>query len=97
MNIDIRGVHYDISENTKDHIDKKLKRLSYAEDLIIDLLITISHDKNGYVIEVTVNFKWGKGAHLKVETYELFKGIDNLFNKLDNKIAKEKEKIQEHQ
>jgi putative sigma-54 modulation protein len=97
MNIDIRGVHYDISENTKDHIDKKLKRLSYAEDLIIDFLITISHDKNGYIIEVTVNFKWGKGAHLKVESYELFKGIDNLFNKLDNKIAKEKEKIQEHQ
>ena len=96
MNVDIRGVHYDISENTREHVEKKLKRLEYADDLVIDLLITITHDKNGYVIEVTVNFKWGKSAHIKVDTFDLFKGIDNLFNKLDNKIAKEKEKIQDH-
>ena len=96
MNVDIQGVHYDISDNTRDHVEKKLKRLTYAEDIIVDLLFTIQHDKNGYVIEATVNFKWGKSAHLKVETFDLFKGIDNLFNKLDNKISKEKEKIQEH-
>ena len=96
MNVDIRGVHYDISDNTREHVEKKLKRLSYAEDLIVDLLFTISHDKNGYVIEATINFKWGKSAHIKVDTFDLFKGIDNLFNKLDNKIAKEKEKIQDH-
>ena len=96
MNVDIRGVHYDISDNTRDHVEKKLKRLAYAEDFIVDLLLTIAHDKNGYVIESTVNFKWSKSAHLKVDTFDLFKGIDNLFNKLDNKISKEKEKIQEH-
>lgn len=96
MNVDIQGVHYDISDNTREHVQKKLKRLNYAEDIIVDLLFTIQHDKNGYVIEATVNFKWGKSAHLKVETFDLFKGIDNLFNKLDNKISKEKEKIQEH-
>lgn len=96
MNVDIRGVHYDISDNTREHVDKKLKRLSYAEEHVVDLLITITHDKNGYVIEATVNFKWGKASHLKVETFDLFEGIDNLFNKLDNKIVKEKEKIQEH-
>jgi len=96
MNVDIRGVHYDISDNTREHVEKKLKRLEYAEELVMDLLITITHDKNGYVIEVTVNFKWGKSAHIKVDTYDLFKGIDNLFNKLDNKIAREKEKIQDH-
>ena len=96
MNVDIQGVHYDISDNTRDHVQKKLKRLNYAEDLIVDLLLTISHDKNGYGIEATVNFRWSKSAHIKVETYDLFKGIDNLFNKLDNKISKEKEKIQDH-
>ncbi len=96
MNVDIRGVHYDISDNTKEHVEKKLKRLGYADEHIVDLLITIAHDKNGYVIEATMNFKWAKSSHLKVDTFDLFKGIDNLFNKLDNKIAKEKERIQEH-
>ena len=75
---------------------KKLHRLEYAEDIIVDLLITITHDKNGYVIEATLNFRWGKASHIEVTTFDLFKGIDNLFNKLDNKIGKEKEKIQEH-
>lgn len=96
MNVEIRGVHYDVSDNTRDHVEKKLKRLSYAEDLLTDLLLTITHDKNGYVVEATINFKWAKSAHIRVDTFELFKGIDNLFNKLDNKIAKEKEKIQDH-
>ena len=96
MNVDIRGVHYDISDNTREHVEKKMKRLDYADGLVVDLLMTITHDKNGYVIEVTLNFKWGKSAHIKVDTFDLFKGIDNLFNKLDNKIAKEKEKIQDH-
>ncbi len=96
MNVDIRGVHYEISDNTKEHLEKKLKRLNYADDLLVDLLFTISHDKNGYVIESTVNFKWGKSAHIKVDSFDLFKGIDNLFHKLDQKIVKEKEKIQDH-
>lgn len=96
MNVDIRGVHYDISDNTREHVEKKLKRLGYADEIVVDLLLTIAHDKNGYVIEATVNFKWGKSAHLKVDTYDLFKGIDNLFNKLDTKISREKEKIQDH-
>ena len=96
MNVDIRGVHYDISDNTREHIEKKLKRLGYAEGLVVDLLLTLAHDKNGYHIEATVNFKWSNSAHIKVSSFELFKGIDNLFNKLDNKISKEKEKIQDH-
>ncbi|MDC7126944.1 MAG: ribosome-associated translation inhibitor RaiA [Spirochaetales bacterium] len=96
MNVDIKGVHYDISDNTRRHVDKKLKRLSYAEGDIVDLLITITHDKNGYTVESTVNFKWGKSAHIKVDSFDLFQAIDNLFNKLDNKVSKEKEKIQEH-
>ena len=96
MNVEIRGVHYEVSDNTKEHVEKKLKRLGFAEDLIVDLIFTISHDKNGYIIEASINFKWGKSAHIKVDAFDLFKGIDNLFNKLDNKIVKEKEKIQEH-
>ncbi len=96
MNVDIKGVHYDISDNTREHIEKKLKRLEYAEENIIDLLLTLTHDKNGYDIEATVNFKWGTSVHMKVNTFELFKGIDNLFNKLDNKVSKEKERVQDH-
>jgi ribosome-associated translation inhibitor RaiA len=32
-----------------------------------------------------------------VDAHELYKGIEILFDKLENKFRKEKEKIQEHQ
>ncbi len=96
MNVDIRGVHYEISEEVQEKFDKKLKRLSFADDLIIDLLITIKRGKNDYVLETNINFRWGGSAHLRVETFDLFKGIEQLFDKMDAKIHKEKEKIQEH-
>jgi ribosome-associated translation inhibitor RaiA len=31
-----------------------------------------------------------------VEAYDLFKGIDDLFDKLEAKIEKEKSKVQDH-
>lgn len=96
MNIEIKGVHYDVSKNTREHIEKKLKKLEYTKDIIIDLLFTITKVKNGYTVENNINFRWGTHAHLKVESFELFEGIDRLFEKLEHKVSREKEKIQQH-
>lgn len=97
MNIEVKGVHHDVDEDTREYIDKKLRRLEHVSDLIVDLLFTITLEKQRYKIEVTVNFRWGYSSHIKVTGFDLIKGIDLLFDKLDNKIHKEKEKIQEKQ
>jgi putative sigma-54 modulation protein len=96
MNIDVKGVHFEISEEVRDYIDKKLKRVNYAEDLIIDLLFTLTRDSRAYKLEVNINFRWGYSSHIKVESFQILKGVDILFDKMDNKINKEKEKIQDH-
>ncbi len=96
MNVDVKGVHLDISQNVRDYLNKKLKRLSYAEDLIVDLLFTLSQDSKAYKAEANINFRWGTSAHIGVDTFNLIKGIDLLFDKLDVKIRKEKDKIQDH-
>lgn len=96
MNVQVKGVHFDVNQNTHDRIEKKLKRLGYAEDLIVDLLITLTHDTHGYKIEATLNFKWGNSSHVGLDSYNLLQGIDILFDKLDIKINKEKDKIQDH-
>ncbi len=96
MNIEIKGVHYDVSKNTKEHMEKKLKKLEYTKDIIIDLLFTITRVKNGYTVESNINFRWGVRVHLKVESFELFEGIDKLFEKIEHKVTKEKEKVQHH-
>ena len=96
MNTDIKGVHMDVGRHVRDYLDKKMKRLSYAEDLIVDMLFTLTQDSKAYKTEVNINFRWGTSSHIGVESFNLIKGIDQLFDKMDLKINKEKEKIQEH-
>ena len=62
MNTSINAVGFTLEQKQSDMVDSKLKRISYADDLIVDLIIKIKHDKE-YV--------------------------------LDNKIKKEKDKVQE--
>jgi putative sigma-54 modulation protein len=96
MTTDIRGVHLEISQRTRDYIDRKLPRLAFAEDLVTDLLLAVSREKNLYKVEATVNFRWGTSTHIHVEGFELTEGIDALFDKLEPKIEKEKNKVQDH-
>lgn len=96
MNVDVKGVHLEISQHVHEYLNKKLKRLGYAEDLIVDLLFTLTQDAKAYKAEVNINFRWGTTAHIGVNAFNLIKGIEQLFDKMDVKINKEKEKIQEH-
>ncbi len=96
MNIDIKGVHMDVSKRVHDYMNKKLKRLHYADDLLIDLLFTLTQETKGYAADVNINFRWGMQAHIKVEDFNIIKAIDQLFDKMDEKITREKEKIQDH-
>lgn len=96
MNVDVKGVHLEVTQGMHDYLNKKMKRLGYAEDLIVDVLFTLTQDAKAYKAEVNINFRWGTSAHIGVESFNINKGIDQLFDKMDVKINKEKAKIQEH-
>ena len=96
MNVDVKCVHFDMTQRVRDYLNKKVRRLGYAEGLIIDLLFTFTQDTRAYKLEAIVNFRWGTSSHVGVDTFNIIKGIDQLLDKLDNKVNKEKEKIQEH-
>ncbi len=80
----------------------KVGRIDYAKDMIVDLLFVFTKDAGQFRLEVTANFRWGKQAHIVETSPDLNAGIDvtradldrNL-DKLDQKVVKEKEKIQE--
>jgi putative sigma-54 modulation protein len=97
MNMEIKGVHYDVSEATKEFINKKLEKIAFATDYIIDLLITITKEKPGYTVESNIHFRWGHTSHVKAApTHELYEGIENMIDKLDHVVHKEKDKMKEH-
>ena len=96
MNIDIKGVHVEITDQMREYIDKKLPRLDFVSEHIIDLLVILSQEGSQYSFEATINFRWGNSNHMRMKSFDVFEGIDKLFDKLELKALKEKNKIQDH-
>ena len=96
MNVEVKGIHYSISDATREFIDKKLEHISYAKDHIIDLLLTVTKEKHSYKVDGNIHFRWGVSAHLSVESIELYESIESFLHKLELKVRKEKEKISSH-
>ena len=94
MNLDIKAVHFSLHEDAKEYLSKKIERIRNAENMIVDLLITIKKEKN-FNAEATVNFRWGVSVHVQESDFELTKSIDKMIDKLEAKITKEKEKVKE--
>ena len=96
MNIEIKGVHVEITDKMRDYIDKKLHRLEFVAEHIIDLLVFVSQEKSQYNLEANINFRWGNSDHMRAKSFDVFEGIDKLFDKVELKVLKEKNKIQDH-
>ncbi|MDR2185340.1 MAG: ribosome-associated translation inhibitor RaiA [Treponema sp.] len=95
MNTEIKALHFTLRDEARNYLDKKIARIHNAENMIIDLLITLSKDKKDFAAEATVNFRWGVSIHVKEHDFELTPAIDKLMDKLDAKIIKEKEKVKD--
>ena len=96
MNTEIKGVHVEITDQIRDFVGKKMQRLEFARSYLIDLLFHFSHQKSQYKLEVNLNFRWGQSIHVGVDSFDIFEGIDKLFDKMELKVSKEKEKVQDH-
>jgi putative sigma-54 modulation protein len=94
MNTEIKAVHFTLRDDTKEFINKKIERIHNAENMIVDLLVTLTKDKD-FEAEATVNFRWGVSIHVREHDFELNPAIDKLMDKLEIKITKEKEKVKE--
>ena len=94
MNTEIKALHFNLHDDAREYLNKKIERIHNAENMIVDLLITIKKEKD-FDAEATVNFKWGVSIHVKEEDFEITRAIDKMMDKLDTKITKEKEKVKE--
>ncbi|MDR3131041.1 MAG: ribosome-associated translation inhibitor RaiA [Treponema sp.] len=94
MNIEIKAVHFTLRDDARDYLDRKIARIHNAESMIVDLLFTLTKDKD-FSAEATVNFRWGMSIHVKEHDFELIPAIDKMMDKLDAKTTKEKEKAKD--
>ena len=94
MNTEIKSLHFNLHEESKEYLNKKIERIHNAENMIVDLIITLKKDKD-FEAEAKVNFRWGVSIHVKENDFELLPAIDKMMDKLEAKITKEKEKVKE--
>ena len=94
MNTSINAVGFDLSEDQQALIEKKLDRVKYADDLIVDLAFKVKEDKK-FIFDTTINFRWGASWHVSAEDYDFAAGFNKLIDVMDQNIKKEKDKIQQ--
>ena len=94
MNIEIKAVHFTLRDDTREYLDKKIARIHNAENMIVDLIITLTKEKE-FSAEALVNFRWGVSIHQKEHDFDLNPAIDKLMDKLNQNITKEKEKVKD--
>jgi len=94
MNTEIKAIHFSLHDDAKEYLNKKIERIHNAENMIVDLIITIKKEKE-FLVESNVNFRWGVSIHVQETDFELTKAIDKMMDKLEGKITKEKEKVKE--
>mgnify|MGYP002620302870 FL=1 len=94
MTKSISAVGFSFEKDQSDLINQKLKRIDYAESLIVDLILRVKEDKK-YYFDATVNFRWGANAHVTSDDFDFAAGLNKLMDVLDQKVKKEKDKIQE--
>ena len=94
MNIEMKAVHFTLKDETREYLEKKIDRIHNAENMIVDLIFTLTKEKE-FAAEALVNFRWGNSLHQKEHDFELHPAIDKLMDKLVANISKEKEKVKE--
>lgn len=95
MERSVTAVGFELEKKQSEMIESKMKRIAYAEDLIVTFTLRVKHDKQ-YAFEATFNFRWGAQGHVTSEDYDFAAGLNKLMDVLDQKVKKEKEKIQDH-
>ncbi len=94
MNLTFRGIGFTPDEEDRDFLDKKLKKLSFADDYLQDLDIVARKEAKGigFHLDATLHFTWKKEKVVSQDAYELHEGIELLADKIQASAKKEKEK-----
>jgi putative sigma-54 modulation protein len=92
MNVYITGRNVKITPDVRQHIEKNMKKLDHYIDHIYDFKLTLKKERHIISAEVNINVK-KKIIHIFARTEEIFSVIDMLFDKIEVKIRRYREKL----
>ena len=95
MNLQLTGLHLEITPAMRDYVTSKLARISSHFDHVIDVKVTMSVEKLAQKVEATLHVP-GNDLHAACEDNNMYSAIDMLTDKLDRQVVKHKEKNADH-
>jgi putative sigma-54 modulation protein len=95
MNLQLTGLHLEITPAMRDYVTSKLARISGHFDHVIDVKVTMSVEKLAQKVEATLHVP-GNDLHAACEDNNMYSAIDMLTDKLDRQVVKHKEKNADH-
>ncbi len=95
MNLNVTGVHLDITPAIRAYVVAKLERVNRHFDHVIDVNVVLSVDKLRQKVEANVHVR-GKDLHAEAIDADMYAALDALADKLNRQILKYKEKMSAH-
>lgn len=94
MNITFRGIGFNVVDEDREFLEKKLKKLAFAEEYLLDLELTAKKETKGigFHLDAILHFAWKKEKAVSQDCYELYEGIEKIADKIQSVAKKEKEK-----
>ncbi len=96
MEITITGVHYHVTDTTKEFIEKKSQRVEFARSFVRQRNMTITKESHGYSVEIKSHIDGKNDIVVSADAHELYPAIEQVFDKYEGKLRKVKDKLQEH-
>ncbi len=90
MYVSIQGRHITVTPAIHEYVKTKLKKIKFYFDQIVHAHVVLSVIKNSQFAEATITVERSH-FHNKVGTDDMYKSIDQLFDKLDRQVVKHKE------
>lgn len=95
MQINITGLHLEVTDALRDYLEEKLERLERHFDRIIAIQVVLQVEKLKQKAEATLHVA-GREVVANAEHEDMYASIDLLVDKLDRQLIKHKEKQLDH-
>jgi len=95
MNLNLTGIHLDITPAIRAYVVAKMDRVTRHFDHLIDVNVVLSVDKLRQTVEANVHVR-GKDIHAESTDADMYAAIDSLADKLDRQVVRHKEKLSAH-
>jgi len=91
MRIIFKGKHIEVTDAMRNYIEKRLRKIERHFDHILEVIVTLSVEKNRQIVEATLQASRAL-IRAEEETDDMYTSIDKVADKLERQIQKYKEK-----